>query len=379
MTRRHRTGDAPRVIWSFLVAGVLVLSGCGWVQQSESAEGNADENVGAPSTPAPTGGDDGPDDDGPDDEGAADDEAEDDGTIAGAQTMTLYTCVTDATVQAVIDEFTAQHPGTTIDLFRAPTGQLNARIAADLRGAGLGADVLWACDPLSMQGYLDQGVARSWVPDNADAIPAEYRTDDYVGVDLLYIVAAVRAGVAAPAAWSDLTGPAYADRVAIPDPGFAASALGLLGYFASEPDYGLDFYQALADNGAVELDSPTDTLTGVAQGTYDAGFVLANAAYLAQADGSPIEVVWPEPGAVAVYAPIAGTTKEGAEPLAEAFIEYVASEEGQRTMAATDVYPVLDGIPGPPIPDDASVISPDWSELSGGTEDLLARYREIFG
>jgi iron(III) transport system substrate-binding protein len=348
-----------RVACATVAVGTLLLSGCGWVQS-----GSDDVGTDVDATVAPT---------------QAGDAGEDDAAIAGAQTMTLYTCVTDATVQAVIDEFTEQHPGTAIDLFRAPTGQLNARIAADLRGAGLGADVLWACDPLSMQSYLDQGVARSWVPDNADAIPAEYRTDDYVGVDLLYIVTAVHDGVPAPQTWSDLTGPEYTDRLAIPDPGFAASALGLLGYFESAPDYGLDFYQALADNGAVELDSPTDVLTGVAQGTYDVGVVLANAAYLAQEDGSPIEVVWPEPGAVAVYAPIAGTTKEGAEPLAEAFIEYVASEQGQRTMAATNVYPVLDGIPGPPIPDDASVISPDWSALSGGTDDLLARYRQIFG
>lgn len=348
-----------RVACATVAVGTLLLSGCGWVQS-----GSDDVGTDVDATVAPT---------------QAGDAGEDDAAIAGAQTMTLYTCVTDATVQAVIDEFTEQHPGTAIDLFRAPTGQLNARIAADLRGAGLGADVLWACDPLSMQSYLDQGVARSWVPDNADAIPAEYRTDDYVGVDLLYIVTAVHDGVPAPQTWSDLTGPEYTDRLAIPDPGFAASALGLLGYFESAPDYGLDFYQALADNGAVELDSPTDTLTGVAQGTYDVGVVLANAAYLAEADGSPIEVVWPEPGAVAVYAPVAGTTKEGAEPLAEAFITYLASEQGQRTMAATDVYPVLDDIPGPPIPDDASVISPDWSALSGGTDDLLARYRHIFG
>jgi iron(III) transport system substrate-binding protein len=293
--------------------------------------------------------------------------------------MTLYTCATDTTVQAVIDGFTAKHPGTSIDLFRAPTGQLNARIAADLRSGGIGADVLWACDPLTMQGYLDQGVVRSWLPANASDVPAQYRTADYVGVDLLYVVVAVHTGVAAPQTWQDLTQPAYTDRIAIPNPEVAASALGLLGYLSAAPDYGIDFYQSLKDNGAVQLDSPTDVVTGIAQGTYDAGIVLANAAYAAKADGSPIEVIWPKPGAVAVYAPIAPTTKEGAGPLAEAFIAYVASEEGQHAMAATNVYPVLDTVPGPTVPSDANVISPDWSQLFGGTDALLASYRAIFG
>lgn len=354
-----------RAAWCVCVATVLCLPGCGWFSQPEPA--NSPSDVGPVSADPPSTSSSGDLPTGTDD------------TIPGAQSMTLYTCVTDTTVQAVIDAFTEQHPGTTIDLFRAPTGQLNARIAADIRGAGVGADVLWACDPLTMQGYLDQGVTRSWVPDNAADIPQEYRTDDYVGVDLLYVVAVVNDGSPVPVSWADLTDSAYRDRMAIPDPGFAASALGLLAYFDSAPEYGLDFYQALADLGAVELDSPTDVLTGVAQGTYDAGIVLANAAYAAQDAGSPIEVVWPEPGAVAIYAPIAPTTKEGAEPLAEAFIEYVASEDGQRVMAQTDVYPVLDGVPGPPIPAGAAVISPDWAALSGGTDDLLARYREIFG
>ena len=349
MTRRNATGVG-------LV--LLLLSGCGWFQQ----EGSDDRTEVEPSTTS-TG---------------TDPATTPDGAIPGAQTITLYTCVTDETVQAVIDAFTELHPGTSVDVFRAPTGQLNARVASDLRGAGLGADVVWACDPLTMQGYLEQEVVRSWVPENAEAIPAEYRTDDYVGVDLLYLVAAVHESAPVPQTWSDLTDPAYADRIAIPDPGFAASALGLLGYFESEPAYGLDFYRGLADNGAVELDSPTDVLTGVAQGTYHAGIVLANAAYLAQQDGSPIEVVWPEPGAVAIYAPIAATTKVGAEALAEAFVTYVASEEGQRVMAETDVYPVLEDIPGPPVPEGATVISPDWTSLSGGTDELLASYRQIF-
>ena len=202
------------------VVTTVMLAGCSWVQQDDPAGGGT---VPSASTSQ---------------EDPADATEDTSGEIPGAQTMTLYTCVTDETVQAVIDGFTAAHPGTSVEVFRAPTGQLNARIASDLRGAGLGADVLWACDPLTMQSYLDQGVVRSWVPDGVDEIPVEYRTDDYVGVDLLYVVAVVHEGAPVPETWSDLTDPEYEGRLAIPDPGFAASALGLLGYFESAPDTG---------------------------------------------------------------------------------------------------------------------------------------------
>jgi ABC-type glycerol-3-phosphate transport system substrate-binding protein len=76
-----------------------------------------------------------------------------------ATPITLYTCVNDTTIQPVIQKFEAAHAGAKVDLFRAPTGQLNARVASDVRSGGLKADVIWACDPLTMQDY----VVRAWL------------------------------------------------------------------------------------------------------------------------------------------------------------------------------------------------------------------------
>lgn len=304
---------------------------------------------------------------GPDDEGAATD------------SITLYTCAGGATAKAMIDGFAKERPGARVDLFRAPTGQLNARVAGDVRAGGLQADVLWTCDPLTMNGFARQGLVRPWTPPNAAEIPARYRTADFVGVDLLYLVAVVRNGTPVPKTWRDLAGPAYKDAVALPDPGFAASALGMLGYFSSADGYGLDFYRALRANGAVQVKTPDDVLTGVAQGTYRAGFTLANSAYLARSKGSPIQVVWPQPGAVAIYAPIALTTKAGDGRLAEDFAAYVASEPGQQVMAKTNVYPALPGVDGPELPAGAPVVAPEWSTLFGSTRELLSQYRAIFG
>jgi iron(III) transport system substrate-binding protein len=75
-----------------------------------------------------------------------------------ATPITVYTCVNDTTIQPVIQKFEAGHPGVKVDLFRAPTGQLNARVASDVRSGGLKADVIWACDPLTMQDYVAQGL-----------------------------------------------------------------------------------------------------------------------------------------------------------------------------------------------------------------------------
>lgn len=94
------------------------------------------------------------------------------GSGGSVKSMTLYTCASANVEQAVIKGFEAAHPGTTRNVFRAPTGQLNARVAADVRSGGIQADVIWACDPLTMYGYDSQKLLRAWRPPNASGYRA---------------------------------------------------------------------------------------------------------------------------------------------------------------------------------------------------------------
>src|SRR3954470_15375411 len=262
-----------------------------------------------------------------------------------ARSLTLYTCLSDESIQPIITAFRARDDGGRVDLFRAPTGELNARVAADARSGGLRADVIWGCDPLTVQAFVDQDLVGGWTPPGAEGIPEELRTEDYVGAHVLYMVVVHRTEVPAPLAWSDLAGGNY-DALAVPDPTVAASALGTLGWFAAEPGYGIDFYRDLQGNGAVQVSTPDDVTTGVAQGIYDAGITTANSAYAAKDDGSPVDVVWPEPGAVAIYGPIALATHSADSDVGKSFIAFVVSEEGQSVLGASGAYPTLPGVEG---------------------------------
>jgi iron(III) transport system substrate-binding protein len=293
--------------------------------------------------------------------------------------ITLYTCANAPTAKAMIAAFQKQHPDVTVQLFRAPTGEINARVAGDVRSGGLRADVIWACDPLTIQGYVRQGLVGGWTPANATAIPARYRTADAVGAAVLYVVAVNHTGTASPRAWSDLTSPAYRNAVALPDPAFAASALGALGWFASAPGYGMSYLSALHANGATKLKTPDEVSTAVAQGTYKAGITISSSANAAKKAGSPINVVWPQPGAIAVYGPIALSRTSQNSAQAKQLITFVTSEPGQRLVAETGGYPTRPGIGGPPAPAGASVVSPDWASLGGQQDALLARFKQAFG
>jgi iron(III) transport system substrate-binding protein len=304
-------------------------------------------------------------------------DADADADAAEPETITLYTCLSDESIQPVIAAFEDGAPGTQVDLFRAPTGELNARVAADVRSGGLQADVFWGCDPLTVQSLVDQDLVGGWTPPEAEEIPAEFRTDDYVAAHLLYMVIVHRTDVPAPASWTDLADPQYA--VAVPDPAVAASALGALGWFAEEQGYGVDFYRDLQAGGAVQVGTPDEVTTGVAQGIYDAGMTVATSAYAAESDGSPVAVVWPEPGAVAIYGPVALATDSADFQAAQDFISFVVGREGQTVLGESGSYTALPDVPGPTIPADAPVVSPDWATIGQDRDAVLADYQQVFG
>ena len=203
------------------------------------------------------------------------------------ETLRLYTTVTEATVNAVVEAFAEDHPEVTVEVFRAPTGEVAARIAAELREGGLQADVLWLTDPLSMQQYEIDGLLRSWTPAEIDAVPESYRSSTFFGTRILNMVIVHQPGMENPPIdWSDL--PEVEGVVAIPDPSFAGSAFGALAFFEQTEGFGLEFYQSLKDNGAVQVQSPTDVVNGVAEGLYVAGMTLDQGAQAAIDDGSPL-------------------------------------------------------------------------------------------
>jgi len=296
--------------------------------------------------------------------------------LSGA--LTLYTSVTQNTVDAIVAGFAEVAPEVGVEVFRAPTGELAARIAAEIREGGLQADVLWLTDPLSMAEYEDLGLLLAWEPAGAASLDPAYRGTSSWGTRLLNVVMVRGADVSpAPAAWKELTDGAYRDAVALPDPAFAGSAFGALGYFALAPGYGLDFYRALEANGATQLRAPDEVTTGVAEGRFAAGMTLDNSVRTAVAKGSPIELVWPTDGAVAIDSPIAVVEQANAQDAAQAFVEHVLSDAGQAAIGSTGWQPVRPGVGGPE--PEGPQVTPDWDAAIARRDELLAEYREIFG
>lgn len=293
-------------------------------------------------------------------------------------TIRLYTSVTQDTVDAVLAAFAESHPQVQVDLFRAPTGEIDARIAAERREGSVLADVLWGTDPLSTRQYDAQGLLRSWRPLNAGAIPEAYRQDAFWGTRLLNVVIVARADLdPAPVDWGDLADAAYRDEVALADPGFAGSSLGTLAYFALSGDYGFDYLRALAENGATQVQSVGDVITGVAEGQFQAGLALDKSVRDAVAAGSPLQLIWPRSGAIAVYSPISIFDSTRNAPAAEAFVDFVLGTDAQAAIASTGWQPVRTDVAWTLT--GGAQVTPDWEAAFERRDQLLNQYRSIFG
>lgn len=309
----------------------------------------------------------------------ADDPVEDPGDdAAGAPgVVRLYTTVTEDTVAAVVDAWSAVSD-VDVEVFRAPTAEFNARVAAERREGAIRADVFWMTDPPSLLAYEAEGLLHAFEPEEADALPESMRAETYWGTRVLNVVIAHAADhTPAPTSWHDLTAPALADDVAVFDPGFAGSGLAALGYFALADDFGMDFIQALGDNGAVQLQAPGEVLTGVAEGTFAAGMLLDKLVRDAVADGSPVELVWPEPGAIQVMSPIAVLADATALDAAEEFANFVLTQEAQEAIAATGWQPARDDVAWEHQTE--PVVVPDYEATFAQREELLDDWRSVFG
>ena len=209
---------------------------------------------------------------------------------------------------AVVNGFAKANPGVKVSVFRATTGQLNARIAADQHSGGLRADVIWGTDPLSMESYAQESLFRPWPLPGLASVPAADKTTYFWGTRELYLVIVAHKGLLPmPKTWSALTGRAYKGKVALPDPAAAGSAFAALGYFDTAPGFGLSFYRALKANGAVQVSTVPEVVTDVAEGRYQLGITLDSEVRSAIAAGSPVVMDWPTDGAISLYSPIAET------------------------------------------------------------------------
>ncbi|RSZ63914.1 extracellular solute-binding protein [Corynebacterium hylobatis] len=293
-------------------------------------------------------------------------------------TLTVYTSEPEEKVDEINAAFMAANPDIEVEVYRAGTGDLTARIAGEKQSGDIEADVLWAADAATFETYKAAGdLAELQDVDTSDLIEEAVDAEGfYVGTRIIPTVIAYNTDVIdeadAPQSWADLVDPQYAGQLVMPDPAVSGAAAFNASVWKNDSQLGEDWINALGENQPMIAQSNGPTSQEIAAGGHPVGVVVDYLVRDLAGAGSPITAVYPTEGAPYITEPAGVFEDSDQKEAAERYISFLLSEEGQQIAVDQAYLPVREdvGTPeGTPALADIALMTPDLQVV---TEDKNA-------
>ncbi|QAB17034.1 extracellular solute-binding protein [Leucobacter muris] len=302
-----------------------------------------------------------------------------------AASLTLYTSEPQEKIDELIAAFTEQHPEIDVEVFRAGTGDLTARIAAEEKAGDIGADLLLAADAPTFEDYAERDLLLEYESPEAASIQQDLIDPEhfYVGTRLLPTVIAINTNTIAdaPTSWNDLTDPAYAGKIAMPNPDVSGAAAYNAAVWLDEPKLGLSWLEGLAANRPLIAESNGPVSQAVAEGSSPVGIVVDSLVRDLAAAGSPIEAVYPEEGVPFVSQPV-GIFADTEQPeAAKLLVDFLISKQGQEIAVAQSYLPIRDDVQSPegaPEISDIVLLNPELEKIRATQAAAVETFNSLF-
>lgn len=298
------------------------------------------------------------------------------GAALAQSTLTLYTSTLLADVNALVEAFQARNPGVRVQVFRSGSGEVIAKLRAELEAGNPQPDLVWLASEEFLAELAQKGLLRR-VPPTTPGFPVQfaYRGGLYYDVRLQYNAIAVNTQRVKnpPRLWQDLLRPEYRGLLAMPDPNFSGAASVAVGTLAGR--LGWEFFEGLKAQGLqVEQSNPV-LQQKLARGEYGLAITLDYGVRQEIARGAPLTVIYPRDGAILVPTPIGVTSWSKNPELAVRFLSFLLSLEGQRIFVERGYYAVIPGVPTPAgAPEKVNALKGQEATLP-----LLNRFNALFG
>ncbi|RRD60380.1 ABC transporter substrate-binding protein [Leucobacter sp. OH1287] len=299
--------------------------------------------------------------------------------------LTLYTSEPQEKIDALLEEFHTLHPEVKVTVFRAGTGDLTARIAAEQKTGEIGADLLLAADAATFERYAAEDLLLAYEsPESKEILPELVDPEHmYVGTRLIPTVIAVNTDAIndAPKSWQDLTDPKYENLIAMPNPDVSGAAAYNAAVWLNESELGEDWLTELAANKPLIAESNGPVSQAVANGSNPVGIVVDSLVRDLAAAGSPIKAVYPEEGVPYITQPV-GIFAHTKEPdAAKLLVDFLLSKAGQEIAVSQSYLPIrtdVDSPAGAPKLEDLKLFSPDLKRIQDTQADAVKLFNELF-
>lgn len=299
--------------------------------------------------------------------------------------LVLYTSQPDRDAQRTVEGFRKKNPGVEVEIFRSGTTEVMSKLMAEIAAGAPRADVLLIADALSMERLkaahrlmaYAQADVREFPPDAFDKDKTYFGTKIITTGIIVNTSAPMR-----PKSWKDLLSSQAKGQVALPSPLYSGAAAIHMAALTQNPAIGADYYDNLAQNGAVALRGNGAVLNAVAGGQKMYGIIVEFMALNAKAKGSPVDFVFPAEGVSIVTEPTAilSTTKN--PQAAKAFVDFLLSREGQELAVSQGYFPARKDVKPPPgFPDVGAlrILPVDLGALLQHDEQNKKRFADLFG
>ncbi len=304
---------------------------------------------------------------------------------AASGTIAVYTSVPQDLIDQYKTEFNKSYPDIEVNVYRAVTNDILAKLKAEKDAGSIVADVVWVADEASAVLLRQQGYLKPYTSTEDGNIPDSMKDKDryYYGSRVINMVLAynTQAVSAPPSSWNDFLDTAYKGNIGLPSVS-SGTSYTFVGNVASHADFGWDFFQKMKDNGGVQVKANNDAVTKLSSGEFALTACLDYMIKAAKDKGSPVDYVVPKEGAIMVVSPICLVAGGKNERSGQVFIDYVLSKEGQEMLSSQNVVSVRSDIVPP-----AGVLSvadikafpTDNDYLNDGREEINEKFNEIFG
>jgi len=299
-------------------------------------------------------------------------------------TITLYTSVPQPIADKIQVDFQGKFPEITLDVFRAGTSEVVTKLMTEKEAGAIMADLVWVAEPSTYEDFKDQDLLLQFTPAEAAALPAEMKDPDgyYYAGRLINMVIGYNTGLAdPPKTWQEFASAEYAPKSGFPSPLRSGAAEGAVKTLADA--YGWQYFDDYKANGGVQIQNNSALRDMLATGEIMAGAALDYMMRGAKAQGSPIDYLWPEDGAVFIPSPVAILKSSQNPEAAKVFLDYLLSQEGQQTMVElgnfipvrTDVDPPADA----PGLGKINKLPTNWAAVAEMRDDTKDRWTAMFG
>lgn len=277
--------------------------------------------------------------------------------------------------------------GLTVQLERSGAERIFQRIGQEYSSSVYAVDVATTSDVSHTIPWRASGWITPYVPQEAAHWPTEALAADgrYIVDKVTLVISGYNTRLVkpedAPKSWNDLLDPKWKGKLVKAHPGYSGAITN--GTFALSRALGWEFFEKLAKQGIMQVQSATDPPQRCAQGERA---VMADAAEITAQrlvqQGAPLALVYPTEGVPVVPVSSSVMEKSARPNAARLFMHYLASPECQQINmehGARSIDPKLTEPAGWTKLSSMKLLHNDIEALAKEAEAVKKRYSQIFG